>query len=117
MTDKLPEPVGAVATRYQGLGKASTSPELFERFKDLPAGTRLFTEDQLLEAVRVEREACVAICEALKDRAEEEKALANFKAAEGKGVGDALARGQHWSAVSLYNAGLNNAAVAIRSRS
>ncbi len=69
------------------------------------------------EAIKQERAACAAICEALKDRAQEEKAIAKFRAADGKSTSEALSRGQHWSAVSLYNSGLNNAAVAIRARS
>lgn len=87
--------------------------------------TRLLDELQRLRAenerlhgeVATEREACAQVCESHMDKAELQRA--EQRASEARERGDMqgeLARMKHWSTVSTFNAGLRNAAAAIRAR-
>ena len=68
-------------------------------------------------AVATEREACALVCESHMDKAEQDKADQRARDAEARGdMEDQLARLQHWSVVSTFNAGLRNAAKDIRAR-
>lgn len=74
-----------------------------------------YTADQVREAILAATERAAKVCEALQDHAEEKRSMDKFTAAQGRRVADAVARGNHWSTVNLFNTALRRAAAAIRS--
>lgn len=69
------------------------------------------------EAVKQEREAAAAICEAKLDVAEEKKAWQKAQDARGGDIHTELNRLKHHNTVNLWNTALRQCAAAIRARS
>lgn len=73
-----------------------------------------FTADQVRAVMLAVTERAAKVAEGLQDQAEEKRAMEKFTAAQGRRVAEAVARGNHWSTVNLFNSALKRAAAAIR---
>lgn len=108
--DDAREQVSTLKRTYNQLFEAAAG--LSEQIEQLAR-----ERDEARAAVLAEREACAQVCEAQMDQAEQDKADRRAREAQGRGdEKDQLARLRHWSVVSTFNAGLRNAAAAIRAR-
>lgn len=110
MTFKMPEPV-AYCREWD-----ASNEEAFSWNASPHHAASLFTADQVTAAYRQGVEDAAKVCDAIRDDAKEAEALAKFNLAMDEGPErDAVARGEFWSTVSMFNAGLKRAAASIRS--